>query len=377
VFARVIALDPYDASANAGLGKMALFRDSLADADTLLARALARDRDPETVRDLYAARLRQDRWADAAALAEEAGEAGRREALLAQAETPPCAITAGPDEDHIPFAVTFPVPCVRVRIDGESVLLAIDTGARELLLDDHVARRVRLRVRAEQVPLDWMGHTQTVTVAVTPTMQIGRFTLADVPTGLLNLRKYGLSLNPRSEPVVGVIGLQMLRAFVPTFDYHRNELVLRRPSAPATPVAAKAVRIPFEIRGEADMFVHAELAGGRAMALEVHSGIPECGVMASEAVFTEVGLKAGTVSRMMGSANSWIQGNPWARVAVPSVVLGGVVQSGVPGWAVRGEGIDLWRDGVRSDGFVSHDLFRGWRVTYDWAARQMVFEPKE
>ncbi len=377
VFDRVLAIDAGDAAANAGLGRIALCRDALADADTLLSRALARDRDPGTVRDLFALRLRQGRWADAAELAEAAGQPGRRNALLAESELTPCLITAAPAdgrEDHVPFVLSFPVPCVRALVDGESVLLAIDTGVSCVLLDDGMTRRARLRVQNERTPLDWMGRTLTVTPANVHQLRIGRYTLADVPAAITDLRKYGLNLNPRSEPVVGVIGVQMLRAFLPTLDYRRNELVLRRANATWTP-ASNAIRVPFEIRGEADVFVRATLAGGRTMALQVHSGFPDCGVAAAEGVFNEVGLRAGSVSKVMGSASSWMQGNPWARVNVPAVTLGGVTESNVTGWSLRGD-VDLWRHGIRSDGYLSHDFLRGWRVTFDWTAHQMVFEPR-
>jgi hypothetical protein len=326
------------------------------------------------VRDLFALRLRQGRWSDAAALAEDAGQPGRREALLAMSEAPPCVITGGPEEDHIPFAVTYPVPCVRVRIDGESVLLAIDTGTGMMLLDDGMTKRAHLQVQTQRTPIDWLGRTQTVTPASAHEVWIGRFTLTDVPAGILDLRKYGLALNPRSEPVVGVIGVQLLRAFRPTLDYRRDELVLRRPDAAWAP-AGNATRVPFEVRGESDLFVRATVAGGRPMAMQVHTGFPECGVAAADAVFGEVGLRAGSVSKVMGSASSIMQGNPWARVNVPFVALGGVTQSNVPGWALRGD-VDLWRHGIRSDGYLSHEFFRNGRVTFDWAARQLVFEPK-
>ncbi|MFI5370572.1 MAG: aspartyl protease family protein [Candidatus Eisenbacteria bacterium] len=376
VFGRVIDLDVGDAAANAGLGKMALFRDALTDADTLLSRALTRDRDPETVRDLYAARLREGRWADAAALAEEAGEAGRHDALLDAVEHSPCAITDGPDEDELPFVISYPVPCVRARIDGESVLLAVDTGVRGLLLDQSVARRARVRMSTGQTPQPWMARAVTATEASVPKLELGRFALADVPAGITNLHTYGLQLNPRSEPVAGVIGVAVLRAFTPTFDYRHGVLVLRRRSVRMTYVNG-AIRVPFEIRGEADLYVHAVLAGARPMALEVHSGFPECAVAASDAVLSEAGLKPGGVSKVMGGASGFMKGNPWARVMVPSVAVGGVVQTNMPGWSLRVDEADLWRHGVRSDGYLSHDFFHGWRVTYDWPARSLVFEPKE
>jgi Aspartyl protease len=376
VFGQVLGLDATDAGANAGLGKMALFRDALGDADTLLSRAVARDRDPETVRDLYAARIRQGRWADAAALAEEAGEAGRHDALLDAVEHPPAAIAEGPDEDRLGFVIIYPVPCIRAHVGDESVLLAIDTGVRSMLLDTRAARLAGVRMSAGQTAQPWLGRPQSVTEGSLPKLEIGRFTLHDVPVGVMSLHAYGLQLNPRSEPVVGVIGVQVLRAFVPTFDYPRGVLILRRPTMRFA-YASGSIRVPFEIRGEADLFVHAVVAGGRPMALEVHSGFPECGFAAPDVVLAEVGLKAGGVSKAMGGASGFMKGSPWARVMVPSITVGGVAQTGVPGWSLKSEGSDLWRYGVRSDGYLAQDFFHGWRVTYDWSVRQMVFEPKE
>jgi hypothetical protein len=376
VFGRVLDLDHRDAAANAGLGKMALFRDALADADTLLGVALAHDRDPETVRDLYATRIREGRWADAAALAEEAGEPGRHDALLDAAQNPPCAISDGPDEDHLGFVIVYPVPCIRARVGSESVLLAVDTGARSLLLDSRIARLAGVRMSAGQTSQLWLAHPQSTTEGSLPKLELGRFTLHDVPVGVMSLHTYGLQLNPRSEPVVGVIGVQVLRAFIPTFDYRRGELWLRRPSNRPKYVAG-TIHVPFEIRGEADLFVHAVVAGGRPMALEVDSGFPECGFAAPDVVLAEVGLKAGGVSKVMGGASGFMKGSPWARVMVPSITVGGVVQSGVPGWSLKSEGDDLWRNGVRSDGYLANDFFKGWRVTYDWSVRQLVFEPKD
>lgn len=376
VFLRVLDVDHGDAAANAGLGKMALFRDALADADTLLGVAIAHDRDPETVRDLYATRIREGRWADAAALAEEAGEAGRHDALLDAVEHPPCAISEGPDEDHLGFVILYPVPCVRAHVGDESVLLAVDTGVRDLLLDTRIARLAGVRMSAGQTSQLWLGRPQSTTEGSLPRLELGRFTLYDVPVGVLSLHSYGLQLNPRSEPVVGVIGVGVLRAFLPTFDYRRGELWLRRPAVRPSYVAG-SIRVPFEIRGEADLFVHAVVAGGRPMALEVHSGFPECGFAAPDVVLSEVGLKAGGVSKAMGGASGFMKGSPWARVMVPSITAGGVTQAGVAGWSLKGDGEDLWRHGVRSDGYLAHDFFRGWRVTYDWGVRQLVFEPKD
>src|SRR5438552_2150584 len=37
---------------------------------------------------------------------------------------------------------------------------------------------------------------------------------------------------------------------------------------------------------------------------------------------------------------------------------------------------ELWRNGVRRDGILSHDFFRGQRVTIDWERHELVVEGK-
>jgi hypothetical protein len=37
---------------------------------------------------------------------------------------------------------------------------------------------------------------------------------------------------------------------------------------------------------------------------------------------------------------------------------------------------ELWRYGIRRDAMIGNDFLRPWRVTFDWAARRMVFESK-
>jgi Flp pilus assembly protein TadD len=76
LFERVIADKPGDPASSAGLGKLALWADRNAGAESLLVVA----GDVEQARaDLYAARLRLGKWTDAAAMSEDLqDEAGSR-----------------------------------------------------------------------------------------------------------------------------------------------------------------------------------------------------------------------------------------------------------------------------------------------------------
>jgi hypothetical protein len=49
----------------------------------------------------------------------------------------------------------------------------------------------------------------------------------------------------------------------------------------------------------------------------------------------------------------------------------------VAGWSGALDPGELWRHGVRRDAILSHDFFKGMRVTYDWAAHEMILENSE
>ncbi|MBI5708879.1 MAG: aspartyl protease family protein [Candidatus Eisenbacteria bacterium] len=378
LFERVLAESPGDEAAAAGLGKLALFRDDRTRAESLLA--IAARTDHEARLDLYALRLRRGEYAAAAELAEEAGQAGRAPLLRLLAEGDgPYAVTAGPEEATLFFVRSYPVPLVRVKLNGQSVLMAVDTGAGDLLLDNSAARRCKVTVFPEQTTTFWSGSHMAVKNALVSRLDLGGFRVERVPAGVLSLHRWSLEVNPVSEPVAGVIGLNLLRRFSPTLDFEAHRLELRRPGrvAPAAGVAgtlAPAGRVPFELWGENELMVYGSLNGGRRMALVVQSGVPGCGVGAPREVFDEVGVKPGMVARAMKGAGAWLQGRPWAQVMVPTVSVGPIVRDKVPGWSGALDPGELWRHGVRRDALLSNDFFRGQRVTLDWERRELVFE---
>jgi aspartyl protease/tetratricopeptide repeat protein len=376
VFRRVLAQRPADVAALAGLGKMALFADRLEAADSLLvAAAGAGTMDAELAADLYALHLRRGRWTAAAGLAAEVNQVGRVPLLRQLAEREPYRIAAGPEQARVPWARAYPVPLVRVKLNGQSVLMALDTGAPDLLLDRRAARQAKVRLWPAQSVVFWCGTRIAAEQALVARLEIGGMVVEDLPAGVGSLRKWSLHVNPHSEAVAGVIGLQFLRRFTPTLDYAGHALLLRRPRAGWSP-PADARRVPFEIWGESELTVYGSLAGGRRMAMVVQSGVPGCGVGAPVEVFEEVGVKPGVLARAVKGAGNWLQGRPWTSVQVPTVSIGPLVRERVAGWAGALDSAELWRHGVRRDALLSHDFFRDQRVTFDWSARELVIEPR-
>ncbi len=376
-FTRVLAIDPRDGTALAAFGKLALFADRSAEAESLLSiAAAAAAPDPGALADLYAARLRLGRYAAAAELAPQVNDQARVPMLELLAATPPYRVTAGPDEAKAPWSKGYPVPLLRVKLGGQSVLMALDTGANDLIIDPTYARMAGTKMLPSRSLVFWNGARIAVQHAIVPRLELGGVRIEDVPAGVVGLRKWMLQVNPQAEPVAGVIGLGLLKRFTPTIDYREQALELRRPGIPY-PVGPNAHRIPFEIWGEAELTVYGSLNGGRRMAMIFQSGLHGCGVGASSDVLAEVGVKPGKVSRAIKGAGNVLQGTPWAAVNVPNLTVGPLVRNKVRGWSGALDGSELWRHGVRRDAILSHDFFKDQRVTIDWEKLELVVEGKD
>lgn|GEM_PF-3588271 len=367
VFRRALAARPGDATARAGLGKLALFAGREAEAESLLAGLAA---EPGALADLFAARLRRGDWTGAAALAPEVEQHGRVAMLERLAAEPPYAIVAGPEISEALWTRAFPTPLVRVRLDGESVLMAVDTGASDLLVDESAARRIGIAPVGGEWSTFWNGTRHAVRGALVRRLEIAGFRIERLPAGVLPLRRWSILVHPQGEPVAGVIGLNLLRRFTPTLDYRRNRLVLRRPGAPWSPPADDA-RVPFELWGEAELMTHGTLAGGRRMAFIVQTGFPGCGIAAPSEVLDEIGVRPGGIAKLVKSAGQMVQGRPWTEVTVPSVAVGAVTRDKVTGWSGALDAAELWRHGVRRDAVLAGQFFRGRALTIDWARREL------
>lgn len=366
LYSRVLETAPNDAAASAGLGKLALFADDLPRAESLLTRAL----DVDGARtDLYLTQLRRGAYAAAVALAPEVNDEGRVPLLESLAEAGPGEPTGTPGEAW--FERIWPAPLVRVKLGGTQVWMLVDTGTPGLLLDPIALRQNGVRGLPGQRLADWGGSRVAVRNALAPRLELAGITWTNVPAGVVSLHRLSLHVNPQSVPIVGVIGLSLLRDHDVTFDFRSRRL--RFAPLGSTPKGA-GMRVPFELWGEGGITVWGSLGGGRRMAMLLSTGLPEAGVGAPEVVFEELGLKPGGISRLVKGAGSWLQGRPWAQVGVPNVMLGPVAFDAQPGWSGAMDALELWRPGVRRDALLGPGILRGRRMTIDWVRHELVFE---
>ncbi len=370
LFHRVLDLRPGDVGARAALGKLALFRDRAAEAESLLSSVA--DVDALARADLYALRLRRGEYGPAAEMAADVGEAGREPLLRELAEGGAYLVSQERDEVRLQLVRLWPAPIVRVRLNGESVLMVLDSGLADVLLDDGAARRCKVHSLASEAPAFWSGTRIAVRNALIQKLELGGARIERVPAGVFELGRYSLEINPQSEHVAGVIGANLLRRFTPTLDYGTQTLILRRNGVSYAP-AGIALGVPFELWGECELTVYGSLADGRRMAMMVAIGLPGCGAAAPKQVFDELGVKPGMTAGLAKSG-SWLRASPWIGVTVPSVSVGQMVRERVPGWSDAMEYRELWRHGVRRDAILGGDFFRGRRLTIDWQELRLVIE---
>ncbi len=373
VLRRVLEASPQDGAACAGLGKLALFADRLAEAESLLSRASAAGV-READLDLFAARYRAGEHARAADLAAELpGQQAREAKLRALAEEGAYRMEWDGAPVELPFRRAYPVPLVRARINGEEALLAVDTGAGELLLDPSAASRLGVHGFPGNSVAFWSGRRVSVGEALVQRLELGGIRIERVPAQTYSMRTFSMVVNPQSPRIDGVMGVDLLRRFTPTIDYRRAKLVLsREPPAPQGEVH----RLPLQVWGEHELTVWGTLNGGRPMALVVASGVPQCGVAATRGVFDEIGLKQTPMSAVFKGTGRLVGGPGWAQVNVPDVVVDGAKVGRVAGWSGPLEERELWWHGVRRDGMLSHDFLRNYRCTFDWARRELLLEEK-
>ncbi len=367
---RALAIGPDRRETLAALGKVVLMQGRAEEAADLLARAGHAE---GAIADLYHARLRLEDWKGAAELAEEAGDAGRAPLLRRMAEEGAFRITEkSPQSARLTFQRAWPVPLVRAKLNGQLVILAVDPGATDLLIDPAVMRVHRVeRVEGER-GLFWNGSRVAVKNGWVRSLDLGGITLEGVPCGVLALQKYSLAVNPQGRYIQGVLGMSVLKRLGLTIDMDQQRLELRRPGASYTPRAGS--RVGFEWWGEHELTLYGSLSGGRRMAMLLGTGLPEGGVGLAQETADELGLRSTTLSRWVKGAGVWLQGRPWAPVMVPTVTIGSVVQDRVPGWSGALDATELWRHGARRDALLGPNAFANRRMTFDWATQTLHFE---
>jgi hypothetical protein len=159
----------------------------------------------------------------------------------------PYALRFDAEVTRVPFAARTPLPLVPVEVNGVPAHFLLDTGAGEAMLDAAFALEAGVAARGQEVGTFAGGKTAHVRYGRLSNLRLGDAVLAELPVQIAPLRSL---FEPffADHAVQGIVGIDVLRHFLPTLDYPAGTLVLRRKNS--APPADDAQWAPFWLAGD-------------------------------------------------------------------------------------------------------------------------------
>jgi predicted aspartyl protease len=354
-YARRLAADPSDRAARKHLGLLALWRNHLARADSLLPD----DEDEARGEILY----RQKRYLEASPRYRRLGR-GTMAAKLA-ALTDPYETSMSGERAVLPFARGAVLPVVHVTVNGREGDFLIDTGAGETIMDVEFAAAIGARTFGADSGVYAAGRRATFEHGVVGSIVLGSATIRNVPVHIQRTRAYAPAAGGRA--VSGIIGVGLLSQFHSTMDFAGAQLVLERRGGPR----GDGVSIPFWLLGDHFVTISATAVDSVEVLLVFDTGLamPGGALVPAASLVAEAGVTLG------GGAVSGVGGGGRVQVTpfqFPGLRVGPLQRDSVLAVAGAFPPTLERRFGPRIGGLLSHGFFSDRRVTLDFEAMQLV-----
>ncbi|MBV8516240.1 MAG: aspartyl protease family protein [Acidobacteria bacterium] len=364
------------AAAATGLGNIAFLRGDLDEAVRWLksANRLAPD-DKRAAKLLAQAFYRRNDFAHAAPLYRAIGLDAMAKKLESFHGPAPYRISGAADVVHLSWLQSDPLPVIRARVNGKvDVNLLIDTGGAELLLDPTIGASAGATTFGENKGTFAGGKQSSVQQARVDSVALGGFTIHNVPLQLLDTRRFAAAAGGNLR-IDGVLGTVLLAQFIPTLDYRRGELVLRRRTRAqrhATDRAASVgTTLPILFAGDHLILTRGSAGAARPMLFLVDTGLAGGGFLAPDSTLKEAGLvpDGAQVEGVGGGGKLTV-----TPFTVPDVSLGSIHVKNVAAFAGAFPPSLETSETIRIGGLVSHDFFRNFAVTFDFDRMRMIVE---
>lgn len=138
----------------------------------------------------------------------------------------------------VPFQYTSNEILVMASINGlPGKLFIVDTGATQSIVDTQCFKDIA-PTTSEEIAITTGSGAVKMGFAQLKTFQLGEVVLQDVPVAIADLSKFAQFLTVRPQ---GLIGANILKRFLITIDYEKQELLLRDPDKVKPPEDAIVV----------------------------------------------------------------------------------------------------------------------------------------
>ena len=377
-YANVLKQHPSDAEARLRLGQLLLYANRLDDAEPYLKSLLADNpNDSDAARSYAELAYRRNDFATAAQYYRVCGQDGIAANLDQFAGEIPYDMHGNPQVTHVPFVQTDVLPLLYLWVnDRDSVLFILDTGGHELILDPDFAAELGIKSVGETQGLFAGGKRAAVGHGKLDAVQLGDFTIRNVPVGLLSTKKFNVVSGGRA--VNGVLGTAILSRFVSTIDYPRGELVLRQVGSDSARVFLEhlqktAANDRFWMAGTHFLLAHGKVNDSVAVLLHMDTGLAGASFTAPVSTFAAAGIVGDTAN-----ADEGVGGGGSMRitpVSVDKITMGHVGARNQVGIMGAFPPSMEYRFGFRIGGLVSHAFFRPYALTFDFTDMRYFLAP--
>jgi predicted aspartyl protease len=378
IYAQIAARDPKDFPATFRLGNIALLANRFDEARKWLAKAVELKPDARQAKVLLAeVYYRQDNFRKAAPLLLAAGQKAKAKKLASFKGQTPYQIQGRGGKTSLKFVMTDPLPVVRVRVNGgKEVNFFLDTGANEVGLDSEFARELGIRQFGQEKGKFAGGKEAAVHHGRIDSLTLGDWELKNLPVFTFDARQFSEGFG--GKRIDGVLGTVLYYHFIPTLDYPKGELVLRRKTRANRAWVEQArlgrrVVVPFWMAGDHFMVAWGRIQKRKPELLFVDTGLTTVAVKLTKKVIKEAGIRLlkDQAVESLGAGGKFIS----IPFTLKDLSLGGARQRNVRGWY---EGPFPWEHtfGFRLAGMIGHVFFRPYAVTFDFDGMRIILVRK-
>jgi hypothetical protein len=381
LYIKVAVAEPANFQAALRLGSIFLLANRLADSQKWLAKAMELKPEEQAAKSLMAEVFyRRDDFERAAPLFRAIGQEEVAKKLESFKGIRVYKIEEKAKVTHLKFVMTDPLPVLQVRVNkGELVNFFIDTGGAEVVIDTEFAKELNIAQFGSVTGTFAGGKQAPFQHGRVDFLTLGDFTIKNVPVHIMDVRRF-------SQPVFGgkrvdgIIGTVLLYHFIPTLDYPRGELILRRKTkenlkrVEEEARAKKAIVIPFWMAGDHYMMAWGRVNKSQGLLLFVDTGLAGGGFTCPESTLKEAGINL-----QESLAAEGVGGGGKVKVipfVVEELTLGDAKEHSVRGLYTGAFPLEnAFR--FRIGGLISHGFFRSYALTLDFFGMRYFLERKE
>ncbi len=290
----------------------------------------------------------------------------------------------GLEKETIPFVVKDPAPVIPIEVNGVRMNAVIDTGADGLLLDREKAAELGVVPVAEFEGKFEGGNLGFAGYSKTQSLKLGNVEMNHVPTTLVPLNKLQEESFPDVPEVHAVIGINVLRQFIPTIDHQTGELILvprgetgRNQLKDIQPEEKVTSRLGFTLAGTHYMHAKGSLNRTNYLNMLIDSGLMTKGGNGPILSGSTMKLLKMAAPQLNQSAMSGIDGNKFQVGTFPisSYGLGNVQAGNSLGQYYSGETLEnlSQANGFVSDAMLGHNYLKNFRWTIDFDEMSLIF----